>query len=117
MQFPDQTVHDDSARGKVRTTDPDTSWLAALLINPDELADLHKTVLNIIRLRGPVTHDGVHEVYYRAGGTRSDARIRHIVRDLVDDGLVEEADRKGKTRSGNPSTRWQLVAEERQVAA
>lgn len=109
------TISEDSVpqaldlRGRVRSDDPQTSWDAAALQDNAERLHLRDYVHLCLQVWGPLTHDEVWEHYRDAGGKRTAARIRHIVKDLVDDGYVERADEKGRSATGNPSTRWRVV--------
>ncbi len=96
-------------RGRVRSDDPMTSWHAAAMQDEAQRLHLRDYVHLCLKAWGPLTHAEVYERYREAGGTRTAARIRHIVKDLVDDGYVERADEKGRSATGNPSTRWRVV--------
>lgn len=97
-----------------RAGDPDTSFVAAenAAMNAGRIRPV---VLEIMRERGPLTHDELIGEYHNrlildeSTPRASDSGIRTRLRELRYQGLVVESDEKGASVYGNPAKRWVAV--------
>lgn len=97
-------------RGKVRATDPETSWNAASLIDANGNLYVKEAILRILAHHGPLTHGEIHAIYRDAGGRRTENRVRTATKELVTAGHVRRSNVIGLTPLGNDSQKWEVVA-------
>lgn len=105
LNIPDVEYH-----GKVRSTSPETSWLAAGMLDRQGELVVKDAIMALLHLYGPQTHEQLHQRYTQAGGKRTEQRIRTATHDLVLRGYVRRHDDGGKTSRDNASQRWEVVA-------
>jgi hypothetical protein len=101
------TIPDVDYHGKVRSTSPETSWLAAGLLDRNGELVVKDTIVAILLAYGPCTHEAIHAYYKQQGGKRTLNRIQTATHDLVLRGIVRRADGMGKTSNGNDSQLWE----------
>ena len=104
------SIPDVEYAGKVRGTDPDTSWEAAGQMSRAQEVVVLDAIPLLLAEHGPLTHEQLHEKYRENGGTRSENRIRTATAQLVREGRVKALPELGTTRSGNAATRWTVAS-------
>lgn len=91
--------------GRVRGTDPDTSWSAAEFA--ESASARLKRALLVILGEGAATHGELHERYLAAGNKPyAPQRIRTATAELHRGGLVIDTGERRPTEYGRPSTVW-----------
>lgn len=99
----------------VRSTDPETSYAAAVKAALGA-SRVRPIVLDIVREKGPLTHDELIAAYHDRVVTSlgevprsSDSGVRTRLKELAHQGLVTVADIDGFSNYGNAAKRWVVV--------
>ena len=96
---------------RARSRDPETSWASAAIPREDS-SELSAWIL-LVLAHGPLTDDELYAQYIDAGGKRTPQRLRTEREALVHpkrgEPLVRAAALRGRSRLGNPCSRWELV--------
>lgn len=112
---PDTTPDVDYA-GKVRATDPDTSWLAASLQSRSKTEQLQDHLYEILLTSGPMNDDALFHKYEKLRDlqprrfrdtTKTAVRTRR--KELQRAGRVEDNKTKAPSDAGGPSTVWRAI--------
>lgn len=108
--IPDEAV---DARGRVRTRDYDTSWLAAVMITSADLSDLKQAILLILKFHGPSTDDEIYAAYLETDAPRrTPQRVRTARHEMTvqhSPALVKEHAELGSSALGNQAERWEVA--------
>lgn len=96
---------------RVRSNDPDTSWLAAS-ITPEDAAGVRDFIVLFLARRPDQTDDQIFDAYKASGGTRTAQRVRtaraelsnpkHGTPEIIPSGI-------GTSAAGGKSTTWKLA--------
>lgn len=94
-----------------RSTDPETSHIAADSVNVGRTKRLVLNALRVLRKNGeePVKADRLTILILSFGNNVSDSGVRSRLAELVREGSVEVADTNGFTRSGRRCRRYRLA--------
>jgi hypothetical protein len=92
---------------RARSTDPETSWEAARSITPHVLRENQAAVLNVLRLYGPLTDEGI-AAYYGDRPKQSPSGLRTRRHELQELGLVEDSGERARLRSGRQAIVWRV---------
>lgn len=98
----------------VRTTDPETSYQAALKAGLGA-SRIRPVVLEILRERGAMTHDEIISAYHMRMVAEpdtprsSESGLRTRVKELVAAGLVRRSAEKSTSSFGNPAMAWEAI--------
>ena len=103
----------DALERKVRSRDAESSWSAARISEPDQMA-VKDFILLILARKSPLTDDEIYDAYKDSGGNRMPQRVRSARNEMRfpkrGPALVELADTLGVSRAGAEGTqRWQLA--------
>lgn len=109
---------------RVRSHDPETSWLAAN-IDPDSLSTLKKNILAILVAEGPLTDDEVYDEYRSRVQNhitgympRSATRVRtarHELTVLTNPPLIKRDSDEGQSALQNKAQTWVVIPKAEQV--
>jgi hypothetical protein len=101
----DLSLFDTAPHPRWRSSDPQTSVDAALSITPDALRENQVAVLNVLRLYGPLTDEGI-AAWYGDRPKQSPSGLRTRRHELQELGLVEDSGKRARLRSGRQAIVW-----------
>ena len=97
---------------KVRSHDPETSWLAAR-VSKRRQGEVKDFIVLILARRGPLTDDAIYAAYRASGGRRTAQRVRTARAELVNpkfgDPQVKLSTVVGLSDAGGESQTWEVA--------
>lgn len=110
-----KTVQSGDLFAHARSTDPETSHLAAASISTDKITTQQKRILSLLAIRGEMTDEDIYKAYAGSWTPPTEQRLRTARSGLSKrtPRLVQFSGNRGTTRHGFPTQKWEITDEGR----